>query len=82
MKSKNFYTLKTELYRKKAPLKYIAHKKVNIAICKGILVKPPCCSLCNKRKPLDSHHHNYHKPLEVTWLCRKCHMFIHKKVLH
>lgn len=36
------------------------------------------CIICNS---IDSqmHHEDYTKPLEVIWMCRKCHLNYHKK---
>lgn len=31
------------------------------------------CESCGEAKPLDGHHEDYSKPLEVVWLCRPCH---------
>jgi hypothetical protein len=32
------------------------------------------CEICKKYKPLEKHHPDYTKPLEVMFLCRRCHM--------
>jgi hypothetical protein len=42
---------------------------------KGI-VKPPC-EICGEEK-VEAHHHDYSKPNEVNWLCRKHHKKHHK----
>ena len=57
------------------------HKKVYGAIKAGILTRPTQCSRCLKtpgpakdgRTQIHGHHHDYSKPLEVEWLCAKCH---------
>ena len=41
---------------------------------KGIIVPTPLCQECNKVPPEEMHHEDYDKPLEVTWLCRACHV--------
>lgn len=45
------------------------------ALKKGILVKPEFCSTphCNNSEHIEAHHKDYNKPLDVTWLCQKCH---------
>jgi len=52
---------------------------VNRAIKSGKVEKPLSCSLCNKATPdMIAHHDDYSKVLDVTWLCRSCHMRIHR----
>ena len=48
-----------------------AHQLVNQAIKKGTLV-PSVCEVCG-RADTQAHHDDYNKPLEVRWLCKKCH---------
>ena len=43
------------------------------AIANGILIRPSICSNCNKERRISAHHEDYDKPLEVIWLCDKCH---------
>lgn len=47
---------------------------VMAAIRLGMIEKTPC-RICGG--PSQAHHHDYTKPLEVTWLCRKHHMENH-----
>ncbi|KKL93303.1 hypothetical protein LCGC14_1876020 [marine sediment metagenome] len=65
-----------ELYPEKAK----AHSAVNYAIATGRLVRPLICESCNKRRFVEAHHENYSKPLDVEWLCTKCHSEVCKKV--
>ncbi len=53
--------------------KWIARAKVRYAVKKGTLAKPTKCEVCEKKKPLQWHHEDYSKPLEVIWLCSGCH---------
>ncbi|QQO40555.1 HNH restriction endonuclease [Bacillus phage 000TH008] len=64
-----------EKYRKSSQynLKQNARKKVRRAVNSGKLIKPDRCECCNKEIDLEAHHVDYHKPLEVKWLCKKCH---------
>ncbi len=52
------------------------------AIDSGELVRPEKCSRCgstvSKKETIAAHHFDYTKPLEVVWLCRKCHAGEHK----
>jgi hypothetical protein len=29
---------------------------------------------------LQAHHHDYDKPLEVSWYCQRCHNAVHKEL--
>lgn len=61
------------------PTKLNARRCVNPAVRAGVLVKPESCSSCgavfdpNKPRSLQAHHSDYTKPLDVVWLCPKCH---------
>lgn len=70
-------TERTKEYRKKFPLKYKAHSKVNHAIKSGTLIKPDKCSICGFGGKIEAHHDDYHKPLDVVWVCSICHKKFH-----
>lgn len=55
-----------------------AHHEVEKAIRNGVLVRPDRCSQCGKECKPDAAHTDYTKPLDVLWLCRKCHMRMDK----
>ena len=64
--------------RRKANLhKDNAKSKANQAVKAGLLVNPLWCEECDEYKPLQKHHDDYDKPLEVKWLCQKCHSRLH-----
>lgn len=55
-------------------------KVVNAARCAvyraerlGELIRPYVCATCGAEGPIEAHHEDYAKPLEVVWLCRACH---------
>lgn len=58
------------------PQKKAAHVAVNNAVRDGRLARLPC-AFCGARDNLEAHHHDYAKPLDVTWLCRPCHRRFH-----
>ena len=51
---------------------------LSLAIRHGDLTPPESCNQCGLVDDLiEGHHHDYSKPLEVTWLCRSCHKKAH-----
>jgi hypothetical protein len=52
-----------------------ARSYLNTYIKRGIVEKQPC-SHCGATEA-EAHHSDYSKPLEVTWLCRECHLKLH-----
>lgn len=63
-------------WRKDHPDAYRAQTAVNNAIRDKRLEKSPC-SICGTNKGVHGHHRDYAKPLDVIWLCAKCHHRIH-----
>jgi len=60
-------------FRENNPEKYEAHMAVTVAVASGKLVKPDACQDCGAAVPLQAHHEDYSKPLDVMWLCSSCH---------
>ena len=61
-------------YKKRHPEKIEAHRKANkIKIPKGQL-----CQICSVKLAVERHHEDYSKPLEVLFVCNKCHNTIHR----
>jgi len=71
-------------WRKLNPLSLEARKKMNcraythMYVKRGKIKKLPC-ETCGDMFS-QAHHSDYSKPLEVTWLCRKCHMKHHTEI--
>ena len=63
----------TRQYRAKHQNKCKAKSAVLTAKRQKLLISPNRCSICGKSSILDAHHADYSKPLEIQWLCRKCH---------
>jgi ribosomal protein S27AE len=65
----------TRKWRKNNPTGYAAHSAVSNAIRDGKLSKLPC-EFCGSGY-VHAHHKDYSKPLDVIWLCPKCHHRLH-----
>jgi hypothetical protein len=59
------------------PAKKRATDAVFKAIKSGRLVRPGSCSECGRAASLEAHHDDYHRQLEVRWLCHLCHSALH-----
>lgn len=59
--------------------KRAAHFAVGNAVRDGRLKKPPYCTVCGRFGRVYGHHHDYDKPLDVQWVCAKCHAAEHKR---
>ena len=69
----------TRKYRKMNPMAYAAHIIVGNAVRDNKLKKPRKCSECNQKGVMHGHHEDYYKPLDVVWVCVKCHTNLHRK---
>jgi ribosomal protein S27AE len=67
------------LWRKSNPDKRAAHTILRNAVRNGRTQKPENCSRCGAGGRIEGHHHDYTMPLDVTWLCRQCHVNEHKE---
>lgn len=65
-----------ENYKAEQPNRRKAHVAVGNALRDKRLHKAPC-SFCGATEALEAHHHDYSKPLDVTWLCKPCHRRFH-----
>ena len=64
--------------RQKYPERRVAGNAVSSAIQRGKLIKSVFCEECGLPAETEGHHPDYSKPLEIEWLCRKCHVEKHK----
>lgn len=55
-----------------------ARKLLSYAVSTGKVIPQPC--KCGAVKA-QAHHHDYSKPLEVEWMCAKCHSQLHNQIL-
>jgi|TARA_Y100000310_G_C20582444_1_gene763689 hypothetical protein len=69
-------------YLAKYPEKAKARELVCTALKYGRLTRPSSCSECGEECKPEAHHHSYkvEDALDVTWLCRSCHVAEHKRL--
>lgn len=69
-------------WKRRNRIKARAHAAVRRALKTGELVKPEACGCCGagpySAPFLEAHHVNYRRPLDVRWLCKRCHAAHHQ----
>ena len=65
--------------KRKASGAHQANSAVTVALRSGKLVPQPC-ERCGSTEHVHAHHEDYSKPLEVMWLCRRCHGQRHREM--
>jgi hypothetical protein len=68
----------TKTYHKRYPMKYAAHVIFRNYVRDGKIIAETFCSCCKSTEKIEGHHDDYTKPLEVRWLCEKCHKEWHR----
>lgn len=67
-------------WKKRNREKTRAHSVVAAALKSGKLKAPDLCSQCREKSTrLEAHHADYSKPLDVQFLCTKCHGITRRK---
>ena len=58
----------------------LARRVTLSALRKGEIIRATQCEICKcESKEIEAHHIDYGKPLNVKWLCGKCHGKVHRK---
>ena len=58
------------------------HRRVQVALKSGALIRPWRCPSCGKEtRKVHAHHNDYSKPLDIWWLCSSCHVRLHKEII-
>ena len=59
---------------------YRAHYAVRRARMAGTLRPAPCEKCKDAAKEAEAHHEDYLRPLDVVWLCARCHRLRHSSI--
>ncbi len=73
------HAIHSKKYRSRYPERRKAHILVGNAIRDGRLI-PKNCEYCGHDTNIHAHHEDYSKPLEVIWLCQRCHGRRHREI--
>lgn len=68
-----------KIYCSNNPEKEKARRMLSYYIKHGYMERPTICSKCGENKFIEAHHEDYSKPLDVIWLCKGCHVKLHKE---
>ena len=61
----------------KQKIKDRARSYAGVYLRKGMIKKDNCVECGSSKSQM--HHPDYTKPLDIIWLCRQCHMALHKE---
>lgn len=78
---KTLMAKRSKEWRSKNPERYKAQNAVNNALRDGRLRRADACQVCGAVFELHAHHADYSKPLDVLWVCPKCHRDLHHTAL-
>lgn len=79
-KNRDKYRRYLRKYNEYNPLKRRAQRVLNYHVNKGNMTRPDICFECKENCKAEAHHADYTKPLDVIWLCRKCHCAKHRNI--
>lgn len=65
---------------KTSKIKKIAWDRLHKAVKRGLVIRQACL-VCGETNKTEAHHEDYTKPLEVVWLCRKHHSYVHYSII-
>ena len=60
-------------HRARYPEKTAARRAISYGVRAGKVLKPDHCINCGAIGPVEAHHTDYSRPLDVLWLCFSCH---------
>ena len=56
---------------------FYAHDRMRYAVRTGRMTRPDSCPRCDSTTRIVGHHEDYSKPLDVLWMCSRCHSRLH-----
>jgi ribosomal protein S27AE len=62
------------------PERVKARKALYYAVKVGTVIRSATCQQCNSSASTQGHHTDYSRPLDVRWLCPRCHKRIHMEL--
>ena len=80
--NKDKISITAKRWRDKNKHKIVTHLAIFKATRSDLVIKPKNCSVCKDATNLHGHHKDYSKPLDVVWVCCKCHANIHKEAIN
>jgi hypothetical protein len=61
-------------WKKEHPDGFRAHNAANNALHSGKIIRRSSCEVCGStRGRIHKHHADYSRPLDIVWLCARCH---------
>lgn len=76
---RKYFQLHPERRIEKSPEQNRTHNLFKSALRSGKLRRAEICEKCGSGEKIEGHHCDYSKPLEVIWLCQKCHNELNRK---
>ncbi len=74
---KEYRRMLKKAWREKNPAKDRASQTLRNAVARGKMKRSTVCEVCGLGGKIHGHHPDYSKPLEVQWLCIRCHERAH-----
>lgn len=69
--------VRNKRYRFEHPEREAAYRAIYRAVRAGRVTKPTSCQGCGKNSEVHAHHQDYQQPLNIVWLCARCHAVHH-----
>jgi ferredoxin len=69
---------RTIMFKASKPERMRCYNIIHANLHNGTLFRPDYCTNCGKHCRPDSHHYDYSRPYDITWLCRSCHLLLSK----
>lgn len=71
------YAAYARQHKLRHPTKRAAREALHYAVVVGRVIRPSTCPACGRTGRIEGHHDDYSRPLDVQWLCSRCHKALH-----